>query len=728
MMSKRVLLLAALLAAPLNACNCGEEPLSRTEDPKEDPPIRLDAGMGFPDASEPIDAGEPDTGIPEARTLTFDGTSPVTLYFGAQRDLRFILRSVSGTNIAGETVRFMYSGTSGMLSAPGAVTDANGVATVRFDAGAVAGGGILSAMADYASPTTVDIRVAEDPDADLIVDLATTARIPLSNADAFIYVGPAATVPTCATLAAAAVLPAPTFNATFTTFPSSQTFANLQSGHSVTVFANGENAQGVTVARGCSEGVRLIGGTGTHILVTLEQLPPELDGDYDALLLVDIGAAFPPPYGTTIVLITEFLSDPAGWIVYQTLAEMDDSLGTSFVEWVPPSGGPARPATFPEVSANAAIFNSWRIASDLLDNFLTQQLGQPYIDFTRVGADIAHAIRSFEVGAGYTITSTGAPGRVVIEEEWKALVFQWQLGCPVGDMGCARRAIELSGPNANLAPAQATYGASIVYAPTTMPVPGESERYSLILDDHEINLRYGAVILLVLNTIVFPNLPPPLNGNNLTQVIGNLVDCPSVAQQLATATGFPATFFEGVCNTGVAAAATYIENQILQLSSQNNPGLVVGGGGEMILVDHDKDLSTELVESVLTFASWSTGQPITTNIVGDGRRAATDCVLDSDCLAGTVCVPIGSYLKVRDTENDCRRPVGMGLAATPCTLDSDCASGLCFDAGGPTSICFGACSGAGSCAVGTCVADAAAVDLNSILMGLGDSSIAACVP
>jgi hypothetical protein len=721
----RVLLLAALFAAPLNACNCGEEPLSRTEFPDADPPIFLDAGFGKADASE--DAGAPDTGEPEARVLTFDGTSPVALYFGSSRDLRFTLRSISGANIAGESVRFSFLGTGGMLSAPSAVTDVNGVATVRFDAGAVAGGGTVTADADFASSATVEIRIGEDPDADLIVDVATNARIPLSSADAMIYVGPAATVPTCAQLLAAVTPPAPTFNATYTTFPGSQTFANLLSGSTVTVIAHGENAQGVLVARGCSEGVRLVGGTGTHILVTLEQLPAQLDGDYDALLLLDIGATFPPPYGTTIVLITEFLSDPAGWVVYQTLAELDQQLGTSFIEWTPPTG-PTRPATFPEVLANRAIFNVWQLGRDLLHNFLVQELGQAYVDFTLIGADVAHAVRSFEVGAGYTITSTGAPGRVVIDEEWKALVFQWQLGCPLGDLGCARRAVQLSGPNAHLAPAQATYGATIIYTPTTIPVPGESERYTLILDDHAMNLRYGAMVLLVLNTIVFPNLPPPLNGNNLTQVIGNLVNCPDVAIQLEAATGLPAVFFEGVCNTGVAAAATYIENQLLQLDSSSTPGLVVGGGGEIVLVDHDRDLATELVESVLTFASWSTGQAIATNITGDGRRAAVDCSTDADCLLGTLCVPIGSYLKVRDTELDCRRPVGMGLAASPCTLDADCASGLCFDAGGPTNICFGACAGAGSCAIGTCVADAAAIDLNALLMGLGDASTAACVP
>src|SRR5205085_8090658 len=127
----------------------------------------------------------------------------------------------------------------------------------------------------------------------------------------------------------------------------------------------------------CTEGVRIAGGMDTHVLVTLAQLPPQLDGNYDALLALDVGATIPPPLGPTIILITDLLSDPAGWAVYQVLAAADDNLGTTFVEWTPSMMAHQR-ASFADVRANAAVFNTWRTARNALDGFLTSQLGQAY--------------------------------------------------------------------------------------------------------------------------------------------------------------------------------------------------------------------------------------------------------------------------------------------------------------------------------------------------------------
>lgn len=720
------LLLAALLAAPLSACTCAEDPLTHAEEPPpEEPKVMLDSGVtGLPDSGvvDPVDSG-----IPEGRVLTFDGTSPVILYFSTGSDLRFTLKTISGSPVPSAPVTFALTGNAGTISATNLSTDASGVVTVHFTASAMAGSGTLTGSAQYADDAVVQIQVTEDPNADLVLDVASASRIPLSNTDAFVYVGPTASLPTCAQLNAAVMPPAPTFSASFSILPGNSTFSNLTSGDSVTAFATGMNRDGVTVARGCTEGVHLVGGTATHILVTLAQLPPELDGDYDALLLLDVGATLPPPYGPTIVLITDFLSDPAGWVVYQTLAQIDANLGTTFLEWTPPTG-PTRQATFAEVRANAALFGTWELARDFLDTELTNALGQTYTDVKTIGGDIAHAIRMFEVGAGYTVTSTGVPNRVQITEDWKAMVFQWQYSCPAGDLGCARRAIDLTGPNANLAPAQAVYGATINYTPSAT----DTERYTLALDAHSITLRYGAIILLVLDGIVFPNLPAGIAGNSLTEVIGNIADCPSTAIAIENATGLPAALFEALCDSAVMAAASYIEGQILGLDSVNNPGLIVGlspmGGGEMVLVDHDQDLATENVESVMTYSSWSTNTSLTTPITGDGRRRAAHCTKNADCAAPRVCTPIGSYLKVRAAENDCRRPVGATIGTQACTANTDCASNLCFDAGASNTICFEACSGAGTCATGNCVDAAAPVNLDAILTGLGNAGVSACVP
>lgn len=727
------LLGAALLLMPIfGGCSCEEDPLNPT-----DPPAKIDAGFFtdatvFPDAAEdagePVDSGPPDTGIPEARVLTFDGTSPVGVFFNASVDLPFTLRTVSGAAVPAENIRLTLSSTVGGLSAASITTNAGGSATVRFTARNFTGSAVLTAEADLAPSVNVVINVGEDPNADLELIVRSSARINVTASNALVYVGAAASVPTCAQLYAGNP-PAATLTAMFTALPGTQRWNMLNSGSLVTAYATGTNARGDVVARGCVEGTRLNGAQLTTINLVLEQLPPNLDGDYDALLQVDLGAGLPPPFGPVIVTITDILSDPAGWAVYQTLALVDRQVGSSFASWVPPGGSAERIATFDEVRNNPSEFPTWVLASNSLDNFLVQQLGQAYIDVTNVGADLSHVIREFEIGSGYTVTSTGVAGRVQVVESWKALVFQWRLNCPNGDMGCARRPVVLSGPNAHLAPLQATYGASVTHAPDGV----QTERYRLALGPHSINLRYGAVIVLVLNTIVFPSLPAGIAGNNLQQVLANIVQCPDVAISLSNATGFPASFFQTICDNAVNAAARFVENQILQLDSNNNPGFLGGagaaGGGEMFFLDADQDLRTELVPAVRTYAAWvnSNGstQAINAPIDGDGRREASACASDTDC-APQVCVPVPHYLKVRSLERDCRRPVGAAAGGVGCAVDADCASGLCFDPGNGVRICYGAC--AGTCALGTCTADAFRMDLNPVLNGLGNGTIAACVP
>lgn len=725
-MSLRFLGVVSVLAL-FGACSCEEDPLA----PSQPLPTPVDAGFAMdatpqpePDAGFP-DSGPADTGIPpepEARVLRFDGTSPVTVFYGATSDLRFELKTASGAVVGNETIRFTLVG-SGRIAAQTAVTNAAGIATIRYTAGTVAGADTLTAEADRAPSVTVRLEIREDPAAVLRLDVSGATRIALSRSDARVFVGP--TAPTCAQLLGGAA-PAPTHTAMFTVLPGSQTFNAQPTGSLATAIATGSNARGEVVARGCTEGVRLVGATTNVIAVVLAQLPSDLTGSYDALLQVDIGSALPPPYGPVIVTVTDVLSDPAGWAIYQTLAAVDRSIGSTFVNWTPPTGGGPRTATFDEVRSNPNIFNTWRVASATLDTFLENQLGQPYIDVTNVGGDIAHVIRNFEVGAGFAITSTGTHDRLRVEEEWKALVFQWQLGCPNGDLGCARRAIALSGANANLAPARATYGVRVSHAPNG----SETERFALAMDPHAINLRYGAVILLVLNQIVFPNLPGTIAGNSIAQVLGNVVRCADVALALSNATGFPPNVFQNLCTTAVGAAATFLENQLLGLDSVNNPGLVTGaGGGEIILVDADHDLRTELVPSLTTYAAWSSGgsMPLTAPIDGDGRRAASDCRADADC-SGRVCAPIASYLKVREVEHDCRRPVGATLGAVGCAQDADCASGLCLDPGTGVRICYSACEGGAACALGTCQPDVARVSLDATLAGLGLGTTNACVP
>lgn len=718
---------AVVVLSAFGACSCEEAPLIHQEIddvgvlPFPDAAEAPDAGF-FPDA-EPTDLGPPDTGVPEGRVLRFIGSSPVALYFGASTSLRFSLTTLSGAVVSGQTIQLSLAG-AGSLAQTALTTDQNGEVTASYTAPTQAAQATIKAEAALATPVTVSLVTSEDPVATLSVDVSGTTRLPLAGTSLAVYWAAAGSAPTCAALLSAATLPAGAQTATLGTLPASQLFSPVPSGFEVSAIAFGLDARGDRIARGCAQGARVSGGVTTHLPVVIEQLPSHLDGDYDVRMELDLGATIPPPVGPIIVTLTDVLSDPAGWAVYQTLSFLDDQLGTHFVVWTPPGQTVARTATFQEVRSNPTRFVTWRNAAAALDNALETQLGQSYTDFVNIGGDVAHLIRRFEVGARFTVTSTGVPGRARVEESWRALVFEWSQGCPAGDVGCARRPIELSGANARLAPLTATYGSSVSWA----PLAPESERFQLALDPHAINVRYGAILLVVLNELVFPSLPANIAGHSIGEVLANVIGCIDVANSISSSTGLPAGLIQGFCDSAVAAAGTYLEDQLLGLDSVNNPGLIDGaGGGKMFLVDADHDLETELLTDLESYVAWSDGSaPPSTPILGRGRRASSGCLSDAACTGGKVCAPVPSYLEVRGLERDCRRKVGSNVGPMACTANTDCATGLCAT---PAGVCFSACDPATpTCSGGRCDPVGAQVSLDPVRMGLGAAEIAACVP
>lgn len=723
----RVLSLALLsltLVAASSACEgCSEDVANVPDDEKGELPIDPDGD----DTDQPPPQ-------PEGRVLVFQGQSPVEVFFSQAAELRFFLKTEDGQPVSGQPVVFTQTGTAGALDVQSVPTTSAGIALVRFNAGATAGQVTIRAEADLADPIEVVVKVKENPFGTLVIAQSSAARIPVVRSESAVYTG--ATPPTCAQLAAATVPPTASFLAEFTTLPQSRTFTNVATGVKVTVLASGFNAAGVKVAEKCVEAGPVVGGATTTITVQLAQLPSILAGDYDVLMQVDVGNALPAPYDVYVDTATAILSDPAGYAAYQAMVELDLATGTSFIVDWDANDNPIIP-TYRDVSENPSVYNTWSMARGLLDDTLRAQLGQPYIDVTTIGGDIRHAVTKFEVGARLHVTDGANDGTLLVDERWNDLVFQWSYGCPEGDQGCARRPVRLD--DTDYAPVVTSYGASFVHQPQGTT----TERFGVQTDPHLFALKYGAVILIAMNEVVFPNLPGGLAGNSLEEVLGNLVDCAAVGESVADAIGFgsPGTY-EGFCDLGVSYAANEVEQYALSLSvGQGNPELAPKeqegalGGGNFYAIDDDKDLTTELVRELQYQVQWNDpddqglSDDLLAPIRGEGRLTAAGCAVDAVCDDGFACVPVAHYLKVKDVEMDCRRAVGDVAGEGDCTQAAQCASGICLGAtASAPGTCFAACAVDDDCGGGgTCAADAHQVDLDVVLTGLGDAPISACV-
>jgi hypothetical protein len=576
------------------------------------------------------------------------------------------------------------------------------------------------------------VQVKENPFGTLVIAQSSATRIPVARSESRIYTG--AAPPTCAQLAAATVQPTATFSAEFTTLPQSRTFANVATGVKVTVFADGFNAAGVKIAEKCVEAGPVVGGATTTVTVQLAQLDSILAGDYDVLMQVDVGNALPSPYDTYVDATTAILSDPAGYAVYQALLQADYQTGTSFIVDYDSNDDIIEPVpSYSDVAENESAYGTWSLARGILDDMLANTLGQTYTDVTTIGGDIRHAVTKFEVGARLHVLDGAVDGTLQIDERWQDLVFQWQYGCPEGDMGCARRPVLLT--DENYAPLVTSYGATYVHQPSGTT----TERYGVAADPHLFALKYGAVVLIAMNEVVFPNLPAGIAGNSLEEVLGNIVNCADVGVAIDDAIGFGGpSLYESFCDFGVGFAADQIEQYALSLSvGEGNPNLAPKeqegalGGGNFYAVDDDKDLTTELVRELSYQVQWNDPddaaftQDITAPITGEGRLTAAGCQVDESCDDGFACVPVPHYLKVKLLENDCRRALGDVAGQGACSTGAQCASGICLTG---SLTCFDACDADADCgATASCAENALTLDLDTTLAGLGDQGAKACL-
>lgn len=674
----------------------------------------------------PLEDGLPigDDGDKEARVLSYMGEDPFVLFRGESGMLQFTWKTESGLPVAGDSIALTLEGDAVNLSSATLTTDPGGGASVRVNAGSDDGSAVVIARAvdldGSVDEVRVTVRVQEDPAGALSVTVRSEARIPVASADARVLVG--ANPPSCAQLA---TTPEPSAQASahYAAVPGTQSFAGLTSGHQATVVAEGRSAAGNLVARGCVDAGVIQGGLDMPITVVLTQGDSVLEGDYDVLMHVALGDALPAPYDATVDMITALLANPAGYAVYVVLVRVDAEWGTSFVT----TNGVVH--RFRDLEQNPGAFPTWNLATTALDGMLADQLGQDYVDVTNVGAGVRDVVSDFEVGTRLTLDETDAG--LSVQEGWRDVVLYWPLPCDDGDLACARRPLTLE--DLALSPVTTSYGADFAHA----PIGGESERYLVSTDPHGLNVRYGALLLAILEQVVFPSLPEGVAGDSFGDVLINMVGCTNIGQSFSSEPLVQA-LVTGLCEVALNAAAQEVEDQLLELQVDAvNPALGEEGlsaGGSFVLTDHDLDLTTELVDDYVYQVAWNDPSDpaatadISAPITGDGLRLRTPCVDDAACGAGSACVARGSYLKVARAELGCEKAHGVKLGGESCVGDVECASGLCAPVGNAGAlVCYEACNANADCAAGLlCGVEGGSIDLDLVLAGLGELELPGC--
>jgi len=736
------------LGAILGGCEACETPPDDPTEPEvlptePEPGVGPDDDGGIPNEPDagPENEPEPDA-PPNSRVLSYDGDNPLEVYFGEEPRLTFLVEDTAGAAINNARVQYSFSGTGGSLNVAESRSNSDGEASVVFRAGNNAGSGTLTVSTNGSTgDLTVDIDVLQNPIGELEIAVSSITRIPLARAEVMVFMTPDdGTPPTCAELAEAATLPTATFAAPFSMLPATQLYEEIDHGSRVTAYGLGYDEGDNLIGSGCFEGVSTIGGTTTEIGVVLAQLPTIVEGEYDVLAQVDLGVALPDPYDTYVTTTTAILADPAGYAAYQALLQLDRNLGTSFM-----NGGAA---TYEEVrngttyatdgSCVMSTFNVWCTVKNLAQNTAVMNLpAGVYEDVTLIGGDIDGLIREFEVGNHVNLEQRERNGDIYdVTEQWKDLVFTWTRGCAdPGDLDCVRRPFVVDNTEYTIVQSN-TYGAQLSHDPEGM----STERFRLNAEPHGMSFSYGTVLVIALNELVFPSLPPNIAGHSLEEVILNIINCENLGIWINSNTGVPAATAETACVSGVSALTSFAEGELLDLQfGSTDPTVDIKGqeglysAGHMIFTDEDLNLEAETVAAYNFTMGWNDPDDpdatadISSPITGDGRLAASDCTNESGatgCLDTESCQPIPHYLKVALAEYDCRPATGDTVGEGDCTEDADCRSGLCM----PDGKCFLRCDNNDDCSTDTCGFVDDVLDISHVMTGLTDASVFGCKP
>jgi hypothetical protein len=401
-------------------------------------------------------------------------------------------------------------------------------------------------------------------------------------------------------------------------------------------------------------------------------------------------------------------------------------------------------ASFDCVADNANHFITQGTVESAVDGYASEN--ETYVALTTAGVDLEKLVTDFEVGVQFGIQDVDSNGNAMpegtvhIDENWREYVFNWSLGCDANDLGCSRRAVTIptDATDPNFRAGMSTdYNASytqqnLVFEDGTT----FTERYRVIPDTHSITLHYGNMILLALEQVVFPSICE--GCDSMASVLNNFIGCRNDDGTPGPGAESIAGIIPGglineataatLCESGLAFASTYAENQIssnLELTGEESAEVKgvdgLAGGGVFYLVDEDMNLETEYLRDVEMTLRWSdSDDPLSSTdteagIVGYGRVAAADCMNDSACAAsGTVCAPVPHYLEIAMLEMDCvvglvsTASVNVVAGGQACTADEQCKTGLCIDLDESntsntiaTGICYMACDPDG--AAGQCI-------------------------
>ncbi len=349
----------------------------------------------------------------------------------------------------------------------------------------------------------------------------------------------------------------------FTQFTDSTvSFENLGTSNRYVVTAVARGEQGQVAAGSCVSSVIVEHNRVTDVEVLLQLVPLNPTGTYDVLSHWDFTDALAEsgPAGSVIVRVLDIFENP-GEAIYNEIIEI---LATTVGGLI---SGTLN--TFLNLTGLDDAFQN--MINDFIDN------NEGLSDVRDAGRDLRDVVANLEVHSQLSIGKLASDFEFRGQDNWLGITLYWTWGCEASD-GPDCGAIELTADDD---------GEFAELGVLSSDWTGRVAAYNqLQVDQHAVSLRYGRLIMYVLNDVILPEVTDG-NANSMSEAFSYWFGCDSLAESIipdgevcAASYCLAASQVEDFCDTAVSAifglADLFIDNLEFDM------GLRLGGEGRLV--------------------------------------------------------------------------------------------------------------------------------------------------
>lgn len=358
---------------------------------------------------------------------------------------------------------------------------------------------------------------------------------------------------------------------TSVTMPSVQDrplFENLdiQPKYMVTAVARGQRGQ--IAAAGCVEDIRVAASDTSRVELALQLIPLNPVGRYDVDSFWDFSQAIADSgtVGNAIIRVLNVFENPGQAIYDEAL-----NLVRNYLSGIVASG----------IDLFFSVTGLDDDIQDAINNFIE---GNAVLSKVRdAGRDLRTVVTNLHVHSELTIGKLSSSYEFTGTDNWLGLTLYWRWNCDANsppDCGAIELQPDANGTFADLGVLSSQWSGRVVAYD------------QLQIDQHPLTLRYGRLIIFVLNEVILPQLT---NGNahSMSEAFAYWIGCDSLARSITGSDGeicalgacIQDTTISGICTTAVTTVFGFADALVRNL--EFDMGLTIGGTAKLIEEDSD---------------------------------------------------------------------------------------------------------------------------------------------